>query len=383
MKIGIFYDSKNICYGTLNFFASQVEETLKKYGVETEQIERMNSSIVQKHFDAFIGFNSPLTTLRMDDGTYIMDFFQCPFFNILVDPPYYHNIALNYHMKNLYCIFLDEEHVEYCKRYYSPCKSVEMGYLIGPIGNEIPYEERKIDVLFTGGLYNFEEIKEEFLSETDSKVASDLFHYLIECGMNYPEYSTVELVKLWLEEHNCEINAHDLNMLMELVGRKAEYYLRGYYREKVVTALLESGLKLHVAGGGWERLPVKEEYKENLIQMGSLDMQQTGDITANSKILLNVMPWFKNGIHDRIPTAMHNGAVCVTDSSTYIDSKFQDMENIVLYNLKEIDELPSKVKWLLDNSIEAKKIAEAGQQKAAFEYTWDRFVMDRILKWLW
>lgn len=383
MKIGVFYDAKNMCYGTLNFFASQVEAVLKRYGVETEQIERMNSSIVPKHFDAFIGFNSPLTALQMDDGTYIMDFFQCPFFNILVDPPYYHNTALSPHMENLYCIFLDEEHVEYCKQNYLPCKSVEMGYLIGPIGDVIPYEERKIDVLFTGGLYNSEEIKGAFYKESGNKAAIELFQYLIECGLEYPEYSTVELMKHWLKERSCEVDAETLNMLLGMVGVKAEYYLRGYYREKVVTALVEAGVKVHVAGGGWERLSVKEEYRDNLVHMGSLDMKQTGEVTANSKILLNVMPWFKNGLHDRIPTAMHNGVVCVTDSSTYIDANFQDMENIVLYNLKEIEKLPDKVKWLLNNPDEAKKIADAGQQKAAAEYTWDKFVLDHILKWLW
>lgn len=381
MKIGLFYNASNMCYGTLNFFALQVEDTLKRHGIQVEKIIKLDSGMVSKKFDAFIGFNSTLTSIKMNNGTYVMDFFQCPFFNIIVDPPYYHNAILDSHMDNLYCIFLDEEHVEYCKQYYLPCKSVEMGYLIGPIGNEIPYEKKEIDVLFTGGLYSFEEIKENYLEELPGELAQELFSYLIECGINFPEYSTVEAMEIWLEDHKCEISPNDFNMLMGSVGCKAEYYLRGYYRQKVILALLESGITVHVAGGGWERLLVKAEYKENLIHMGSMDMQQTGDITANSKILLNVMPWFKNGIHDRIPTAMYNGAVCVTDSSTYIDSNFQDMENIVLYNLKEIDKLPAKVKWLLDNQTEAKRIAESGRRKASFEYTWDKFVMEQILKW--
>ena len=95
------------------------------------------------------------------------------------------------------------------------------------------------------------------------------------------------------------------------------------------------------------------------------------------------MPWFKDGIHDRVLTAMHNGTVCVSDSSSYIDSKFENMENIVLYNLKQIDEIPNKVKWLLNNLDQAEKIAEAAKKKVLLEYTWDKLVLDYIIKWLW
>lgn len=385
MKIGLFYDAKNICYGTLNFFTSKIEETLAKYGIQTEIIKEITGLdiSVTGHYDAFVGLNHTLPSIQMPDNSYVMDFFGCPFFNIIVDPPYYHNIALNSHMNNLYCIFLDEGHVDYCSQYYPPCKSVEMGYLLGPIGNEVPYRERKIDVLFTGGLYNFESIKDRYIEELENNELRKLFLYLIECGIRYPEKTMSECVKRWFGHYGCEINNDDFNLIMGSIGQNAEYYLRGYYREKIVKALIREGITVHVAGGGWEKFAAEEDYKDNLVLMGTLDMQQTGDITSNSKILINVMPWFKDGIHDRVLTAMHNGTVCVTDSSSYIDSHFVNMENIVLYNLKEIDRIPDKIKWLLNHPEQAEKIAKAGKNKALLEYTWDKLVLDHVLKWLW
>lgn len=383
MRVGLFYGTDNICYGTLNFFTSKIEEALQKYGVDTEKIFKLDETILTRHYDAFIGFNTTLPSIQMPDGSYVMDFYECPFFNIIVDPPYYHNNALNSHMNNLHCIFLDKGHVDYCNQYYSPCKSVEMGYLLGPIGNEVPYRERKIDVLFTGGLYDFENIKDQYLDELTSVELRKLFLYLIECGKRYPEKTTVESVRTWIDHYNYEISSGDFNLIMGTIGLKAEYYLRGYYREQIVRTLLREGVKIHIAGSGWEKLAVEEMYKDNLVLMGSLDMQQTGDITSDSKILINVMPWFKDGIHDRILTAMHNGTVCVSDSSSYIDSRFENMENIVLYDLKQIDEVPNKVKWLLNNIDQAEKIAQAGKRKVSLEYTWDRLVLDDIIKWLW
>lgn len=384
MKIGLIYDTREVCYGTLNYFLSQIQHALEKFGVTTKAITVFDNHVLMEKFDALIAMNSNLAALRMDDGSFGMDFFQCPFFNIFVDPPYQHNGTLTAHMENLYSIFLDEGHVEYCKQYFPPCKSVEMGYLIGPVGRQIPYEEREIDVLFTGGLYDFEGIRRSCLEKAPDDFMREFYEYLLEQGLQCPEKSMVEAVQCFLESYHCSITSKkQFNILMREMGVEAEYYLRGYYRQKVVQLLLEAGIRVHVAGKGWEGLAVKEEFRKNLIILDAMDMEKTGDVTANSKILLNVMPWFKDGIHDRIPTAMHNGAICVTDSSTYIDAKFQDMENIVMYRLEETDKLADKVKWLLAHPDRAKQIAEAGRQKAQTEYTWEKFVMDRILKWFW
>ena len=66
---------------------------------------------------------------------------------------------------------------------------------------------------------------------------------------------------------------------------------------------------------------------------GGDNSQKCHDMLSQSKISLNVMPWFKNGIHDRIFNSCLNGAVSLSDSSIYIDELFTDRQNIILYDL--------------------------------------------------
>lgn len=70
---------------------------------------------------------------------------------------------------------------------------------------------------------------------------------------------------------------------------------------------------------------------------------------SRSKISVNVMPWFKQGAHDRVFNSMLNGAVCVTDTSGYLKDNFIDGENIIFYNLENIDAAADKIKRLLTN----------------------------------
>ena len=113
---------------------------------------------------------------------------------------------------------------------------------------------------------------------------------------------------------------------------------------------------------------------------GTMDFQQTASLAANTKILLNSMLSFKNGIHDRVLTAMQNGAVCVTDSSSYIDAHFQNNHDIVLYDVKNMNMLPGIIRELLENPEKAREIAQNGRQKALSSFTWDNFVKKYILE---
>ena len=141
---------------------------------------------------------------------------------------------------------------------------------------------------------------------------------------------------------------------------------------------MDAGIKVHVAGNGWENLYCS--CPDNLILEGSVDFLKTADLASDARISLNVMPWFKDGLHDRILTTMLNGSVCVTDPSSCIKSNFEDGRNIVLYDLLHLKELPDKITWLLENPDKAKSIALEGQHKASNKYSWNNFVLEYILE---
>lgn len=101
-------------------------------------------------------------------------------------------------------------------------------------------------------------------------------------------------------------------------------------------------------------------------------MGQTEEIMKSAKIVLNVMPGFKDGSHDRILSAMLAKSVCLTDKSKYLMEEFKDGEDIAFYSLSELTKLPDIVRDLLSDEERLKEIAENGYKKAVENHTWEK-----------
>lgn len=82
------------------------------------------------------------------------------------------------------------------------------------------------------------------------------------------------------------------------------------------------------------------------------------------------MPWFKDGAHDRIFTAMLQKSVALTDDSKYLREEFKDGEDIVYFSLEERKYLPDIVHRLLRDEENAMRIAGNGYRQAYEKHTW-------------
>jgi glycosyltransferase involved in cell wall biosynthesis len=144
--------------------------------------------------------------------------------------------------------------------------------------------------------------------------------------------------------------------------------IRFYYRGQVIKTIVDSGHKIRIYGAGWEEL--KCRHPENITSHGFLTSLECLELISDSKISVNVMPWFKRGAHDRIFNSMLNGAICATDTSTYLDGFIKNGENALYYPLTDIDSLPDHVSHLLSDSELAQHIAAKGYDTAANGHTW-------------
>ena len=82
--------------------------------------------------------------------------------------------------------------------------------------------------------------------------------------------------------------------------------------------------------------------------------------SAESAFVLNVMPWFKSGIHDRVLNAMYNGAVSITDSSSMMDTCFTPQQDYIAYSLDRIEALPDLLNtYVPDEDFRAQTAARA------------------------
>lgn len=148
-----------------------------------------------------------------------------------------------------------------------------------------------------------------------------------------------------------------------------DLWIRTCFREKAVRILAEAGIPVHVVGQDWEQVCWKQP-KNLTISGKALDSAQCVQFMSQAKIALNTMPWFKDGAHDRIFTAMLQGAVSLTDDSKYLRENFQDWDTLVYYDLHTLEQLPELVCSLLRDPERMYAISRRAKETAEQSHTW-------------
>jgi glycosyltransferase involved in cell wall biosynthesis len=377
----LIFISRMLCYESNRLFIAEMSDAFQNLGyqvelceidLEDENLEKKLETYIGKAFQAIIDFNSTLPRLQMESDERYIDTLHAPFYNYIVDHPLYHHPVIKIKLNNSNVICIDENHRKYVEQHYPNIKNT----IFMPLGamqavNEIPYEERNIDVLFSGTYTPSKELQME-IEESDLRDDLNIFFNELKENTSLTQEEALRniLVRTGEELTNQEF-ADRLNSYY-----LADKYLRAYYREKVIQTLLENEIDVTIYGYGWERF--ETNHKDHLNFHNQVSFPVSLEIIAESKIVLNIMPWFKNGVHDRVLSAMANRAICVTDTSTYIEKNFIDGKNVILYSLDHLEELPGKIKSLLQNEQEAKQISECGYQEAISKHMWKNRIEDNI-----
>ena len=162
----------------------------------------------------------------------------------------------------------------------------------------------------------------------------------------------------------------------------ADMFIRAVIREELLMEMLRNGIDVDIFGHGWEKFVEKcgnvekseGRFKVKINICGEVDYRQLPELYADTKIALNVLPWFKAGQHDRIALAMCNGCVCVTDESTYLEKKFVDGENIFMYSLEDMTGAAMLVRDLLTHPLEAARAAAKGYVCAVSSLSFKKYI---------
>lgn len=102
--------------------------------------------------------------------------------------------------------------------------------------------------------------------------------------------------------------------------------MRSYFRGEIIKCLAEHKIPVHVFGANWEKLDCSSH--DYIIKNGrEVDSVTCAEAIADARISLNVMPWFKDGTHDRVFTAMLQHTLSLTDDSGYLRENFTDKKN--------------------------------------------------------
>ncbi|MDE7436566.1 MAG: glycosyltransferase [Lachnospiraceae bacterium] len=329
----------------------------------------------------FIGFSGE-SFLQEPDGRSVWESRDIPVYVILVDHPLYYYKQLEENYPNVTVLCIDRQHVSYMKRFYPkiPCYFLPLaGNIVRREGMDhaenlrveretwIPYRERKYDVAFIANYVPLPPVEEHFTSQTPEYIN---FYQEILNGLRMrPDTPLDEAMEYYVKREIPE--ATDRELKAAFYGMLfLDLYNRTYFRERTVQMLVNHGITVHVFGNAWEKLPVKRP--ECLICSGKqLDSVGCVEVVRNAKLALNTMPWFKDGAHDRIFTAMLNGAVALTDPSIYLKERFTDEKDLRFYELKELTELPAIAEDALLYPGRMERLTNEAYERAVTQDTWE------------
>ncbi|QHQ61073.1 glycosyltransferase [Anaerocolumna sedimenticola] len=253
------------------------------------------------------------------------------------------------------------------ERFFPDIKYVSFLPLAGTqiTDNYIPYTARKYDIVFTGN-YTPPHTFDKYINRIDDDY-SLFYHNIIDNLINNPDKTIEEAIEYQTRAEINDLTEEDLkNAMASMIF--IDLYVRFHFRALAVQTLVDNGFRVDVFGKGWDLLECRN--KSNLIIHGGIESQECILNMLDSRISLNVMPWFKAGAHDRIFNTMLSKSVSLSDGSTYITDQFNEGKEIVLYSLSSMDKLPKIAGDLLSDPDKAAGIAEAGYQKSRILHSW-------------
>lgn len=387
---------------TLGYFSEQIALELEHLGYDTYFVDYDNLYETVNAIPKFaeLGHTALLTfnyiglgeedIFRDASGRLIWEKYEMQYLNILVDHPFYYHSKLLTSLQRLTVFCIDREHVAYMRRFYPEIR-VKFLPLAGNVllprvgqGRDItyeevwnyeqsllPYEKRRYDVVFTANYVPMQQLEQKLLMLDEEyaafyrEIASDL--------IRNPAQSVDVVMERHIKNELGSVSESDMRGAMSGM-LLVDLLIRTYFRGEIVRTLAEADIKVHVFGADWDKLACKKPWNiiknEGQESGGMLSSALCVEAVRNAKISLNVMPWFKDGAHDRIFTAMLQRTVALTDDSRYLREEFADGKDIAFFSLMKPDKLPDIIYGLLRDEENAACIAENGYMRAKRAHTW-------------
>jgi len=325
--------------------------------------------------DFIYEFNNMGLSFKDTAGNDITVLKNIPIYSYMFDSPMFFAEDFLDYPPNKTPLLADKNHVKYVKRFYKKVKNaffIPLGSEEKP-GDDIPFNDRSIGCIYLGSLKeapkhledDFSDIVFEYqkahTSLTTEEAIENCFKSLTDEQYRriFPDVASQYPKRRLDDDFLLRLNAHYCF---------ADLKINSYYRKRLVEVLVESGIDVEVYGNGWddEKLKSNPHFKFG----GLISQDECIKKMRDSKFILNSMPWFKDGTHDRIYNAMLAKGLCLTDKSKYLCEEFEDGKDIVFYDLNDMDRLPKIVEYYEQHPDEAEGIIEKAYEKAVLKHSW-------------
>jgi spore maturation protein CgeB len=354
-------------YGATKHFTQQLCKALDNNGVDCEIFDFEEHDVLSvmdivqsEKPDCTCTFN-PI--LPLPDGRLFCDHLETPHLNCLVDA----SLETLYLLQSPYSIIscVDMFYCEYIK------SSGFENIFFFPHGVEGDFKgmgniEKKYDVTMMGTCIDYEEIRSKWDKEHSPRIL-DVINVTIE--KVFSDDRSSYFLTLLKELENAKVTPEDVEVAK--LCRDLERYIKGKGRADMVKSITDA--PVHVFGNkigskGWKHYL---DDQKNVVIHDSVPFDQTMQIMKESKILLNSVPFFKCGSHERLFYGLAAGAAIVTDDTLYNSRNFQETEGVLIYQPWESGKINAKVNEFISDDEQRNNYVETGRKKVMQKHTWD------------
>lgn len=420
----LFLSYKDICYNSTSYFEQRISEELINAGIKVTHLNIPKPAkglsgtladtaymLLKPYFnadlDAIIDINTTIPCIKYNNG-YILNNFDIPVWHYILDHPLYHYKALKVQLNNYNVICLDTFHAKLIRESFPHIREVKViplsadEYSISNISkkycqdnmadtnsdssyNTLSYHKcskRAVKLLFTSTytdpvkvalLYNKSglniqnnNINDKDINDNSTKntLIKDIDNdYLLNALLNNPSFTQEKAVQYLrslniLDNSSSTIQYLHNNFLIDV-------YLQCIIREEIVSTIIKNRISITIYGHGWDAFVDKcdiliPEYTKYLDIRKEVTYNRLPAIYSNARLSLNQMPWFKGGMHDRIPLALMNGCLSLTDASTYLTDilNIGENEGVYTYSLENIEAVPDIIMDILNNTADDNCVPE-------------------------
>lgn len=379
---------------TLDYFSVQLKRAFEKRGCLTFLLDLVQAKQEAKRLKKFMktGETFCLTFnfegLEREEGlyslrdSYLWQQYRVPVFNIAADHPYWYDnryrdlLEDEAHHPGLLSLYhqfsVDRLHEAYLKEFYPEFQNAGFLPLAGtdldPSEPLVPAAKRKAEILFTG---HYTELP--FFEPAITAVNEEYMAFYRSILAELIENPEKPVDKVVIRRFSEETGEQDKKQLRFAIYRTLffDLYVRNHFRGKAVAALCNAGLPVTLIGKGWEKLPLKR--RDTLTILPKTDSLGCLRAQREYRIALNVMPYFKDGAHDRVFNGILNGMPVLTDESRYLCEELPEGAGVSYYRLSRLDteELPEKAERLLSDPALCDEILARGLPFVRSRHTWD------------
>lgn len=368
-------------YESKRYFTDKLSEAMQRHGIATKIVDVRMEALGLETLQDIRQFDPDLTCSfnsfePIEQSRYIWDLLKIPHLSILVDPSFYSTKLVNSPYSILSCVDRSDcevvQSTGFNRVFFWP-HAVEREL------HADPGAVRSYDVVLLGTCYDYENLRRSWrlkFPEALGKVLGDA------CDLVFSNEKLSlgqALVAAW-QASRLDPADVDFGMLY--------YYLDNYTRGKDRVELVRSikNAQVHVFGdlsddglgqAGWTQYLAGQT---NVTIHPPTLFSEGLDILKHSKIVLNSMPFFRDGSHERIFTGLACGCVPLTSESIYLREQFIEDKELLFYQSKHKDQVDDKIMDLLANEKKRQAIANQGRKVVMQRHTWDQRVEELIYK---